>query len=107
MRFCYSLGSLTKELISVKDYICQLFAQNVKLPLAEIFEHDLTLSEIIARSEQLQNSIDLMEAFAKISNTIKKQYGADIRLPAFSLDTKISTVLEVFLQEVDNVEISP
>lgn len=90
----------------MKDYICQLFAQNVKLTHAEIFDHDLTLAEIVARSEQLHNSIDLMEAFAKMSNTIKKQYGIDIRLPAFSLDTKISTVLEVFLQEVDKVKIS-
>jgi hypothetical protein len=91
----------------MKDYICHLFAQNVKLPYAEIFEHDLTLSEIIARSEQLQNSIDLMEAFAKMSNTIKKQYGTDIRLPAFALDTKISTVLEVFLQEASKMQNLP
>ncbi|GAB1541557.1 hypothetical protein NUACC21_42280 [Scytonema sp. NUACC21] len=91
----------------MKDYICHLFAQNVQLPYADIFEQDLTLSEIIARSEQLQNSIDLMEAFAKMSNTIKKQYGTDIRLPAFSLDTKISMVLEVFLQEVNKVQIIP
>lgn len=91
----------------MKDYICHLFAENVQLPYTEIFEYDLTLSEIIARSEKLQNSIDLMEAFAKMSNTIKKQYGTDLRLPAFSLDTRISTVLEVLLQEVNKVQIIP
>ena len=101
-----SCSQSVKELIKVKDYICQLFAENVKLPYAEIFDHDLTLAEIISRSDQLHNSIDLMEAFAKMSNTMKKQYGIDIRLPAFSLDAKISTVLEVFLQEVDKVNLT-
>lgn len=87
----------------LKDYICELFAQNVGLSSAEIFENNLTLSAIIARSEQLQNSIDLMEVFAKTANTLKKQYGVQIRLPAFSLDTPISDVLEVFLNEVEKV----
>lgn len=87
----------------MQDYIRDLFAQNVGLPSAEIFDNDLTLSAIIARSDNLQNSIDLMEVFAKTVNTLKKQYGVQVRLPAFSLDTPISTVLEVFLTEVEKV----
>jgi hypothetical protein len=45
-----------------------------------------------------------MEVFAKTANTLKKQYGVQVRLPAFSLDTPISTVLEVFLTEVEKVQ---
>ncbi|QKQ73324.1 hypothetical protein [Nostoc sp. TCL240-02] len=87
----------------MKDYICEIFAQNVGLSIAEIFENDLTLSAIIARSDLLHNSIDLMEVFAKTANMLKKQYGVQIRLPAFSLDTPISDVLEAFLNEADTV----
>ncbi|MBD2521390.1 MULTISPECIES: hypothetical protein [unclassified Nostoc] len=87
----------------MKDYICEIFAQNVGLSIAEIFENDLTLSAIIARSDHLHNSIDLMEIFAKTANMLKKQYGVQIRLPAFSLDTPISDVLEAFLNEADKV----
>ncbi|MBW4612602.1 MAG: hypothetical protein KME21_04865 [Desmonostoc vinosum HA7617-LM4] len=89
----------------MKDYICEIFAQNVGLSVAEIFEDDLTLSAIIARSNQLHNSIDLMEVFAKTANTLKKQYGIQIKLPAFSLDTPISNVLEVFLNEAEKVSL--
>ncbi|RCJ37310.1 hypothetical protein A6770_14335 [Nostoc minutum NIES-26] len=87
----------------MKDYICEIFAQNVGLSIAEIFENDLTLSAIIARSDRLHNSIDLMEVFAKTANMLKKQYGVQIRLPAFSLDTPISDVLEAFLNEAEKV----
>ncbi|MEJ6487558.1 hypothetical protein N0Y54_40985 [Nostoc punctiforme UO1] len=87
----------------MKDYICEIFAQNVGLSIAEIFENDLTLSVIIARSDYLHNSIDLMEVFAKTANMLKKEYGVQIRLPAFSLDTPISDVLEAFVNEADKV----
>ena len=46
-----------------------------------------------------------MEVFAKTANLLKKQYGVQVRLPAFSLDTPISNVLEVFLAEAQKVEI--
>ncbi len=88
-----------------KYTICEIFAQNVGLSTSEIFDNDLTLSEIIARSDELHNSIDLMEVFAKTANLLKKQYGVQVRLPAFSLDTPISNVLEVFLAEAQKVEI--
>lgn len=77
------------------------FASHVDLPVSEIFDGDLALAEIIARSETLHNSIDLMEAFAKTANRLKKQYGIQVRLPALSLDTSISTVLDIFLAEVE------
>lgn len=88
----------------MKDFICDSFAGNVGLPASEIFETDLTLAEIISRSDRLQNSIDLMEAFARTANRLKKQYGIQVRLPAFSLDTPVSAVLEVFLAEVEKTK---
>ncbi|NET58785.1 MAG: hypothetical protein F6K47_22340 [Symploca sp. SIO2E6] len=87
----------------MKNYICEIFAHNVGLSPSEIFENDLTLSEIIAHSDNLHNSIDLMEVFAKTANIIEKEYGVNVRLPAFSLDTPISKVLEVFLLETQKV----
>lgn len=84
--------------------ICDIFAQIVGLSTSEIFDNDLTLSEIVSRSDELHNSIDLMEMFAKTANVLKKQYGVEVRLPAFSLDTPISKVLEVFLAEAQKVE---
>ncbi|MCG9889834.1 MAG: hypothetical protein MH252_02010 [Thermosynechococcaceae cyanobacterium MS004] len=83
----------------LRHYICQSFAQAVNLSAEEIFEKDLTLSEIIAISDKLQNSIDLMESFARVANSLKKEYGIQVRLPALSLDTAISEVLEIFLEE--------
>jgi hypothetical protein len=40
-----------------------------------------------------------MEAFAKSSNAVRKQYGIRVRLPALSLETPISRVVELFVQE--------
>ncbi|AOY84853.1 hypothetical protein BJP36_23560 [Moorena producens JHB] len=87
----------------MKNYICEVFAKNVGLSASEIFDNDLTLSEIIAHSDELYNSIDLMEVFAKTANMLEKQYGVKVRLPAFSLDTPISNVLDVFMVEAQKV----
>jgi hypothetical protein len=43
--------------------------------------------------------VDLMEAFAQSSNALRKQYGIRVRLPALSLETRISQVVELFVQE--------
>lgn len=91
----------------MKDFICQNFARNVGLSTDEIFDNDLSLSEIVARSEELHNSLDLMEAFAKTANALNKEYGIKVRLPAFALDTSISTVLDVFLVEAERVKNRP
>jgi hypothetical protein len=65
----------------------------------ELFGQDLSLAQVIARSEKMSNSVDLMEAFAKSSNAVRKQYGIRVRLPALSLETPISRVVELFVQE--------
>lgn len=83
----------------LKDFISQKFCENVGLKSEELFGPDLTLAEIISRSERMTNSVDLMEAFAKSSNALRKQYGLRVRLPALALDTRISRVVELFIQE--------
>jgi hypothetical protein len=84
----------------LKEYIRSKFCENVGLRDDEVFGADLTLAAIVARSERLTNSVDLMEAFARTSNGLRKDFGLRVRLPALSLDTPISRVLEVFIQEV-------
>ncbi|WP_224361841.1 hypothetical protein [Hyalangium versicolor] len=87
------------ELEDLKDFICRKFSENVGLQPEELFGQDLSLAEVITRSARLKNSVDLMEAFAKSSNALRKQYGLRVRLPALSLETRISQVVELFAQE--------
>lgn len=49
----------------------------------------------------MTNSIDLMEAFARTANALRKDYGVRVRLSALPLDTPTSTVLKVFLDEFE------
>jgi hypothetical protein len=87
------------ELEDLKDFICRKFSESVGLSAEELFGEDLSLAEVISRSEKINNSVDLMEAFAKSANALRKQYGVRVRLPALSLETTISRVVEVFVQE--------
>ncbi|MFL5344620.1 MAG: hypothetical protein ACJ8AT_07495 [Hyalangium sp.] len=87
------------EIEDLKDFVCRKFSENVGLRPEDLFGQDLSLAEVIARSERIHNSVDLMEAFAKSSNALRKQYGVRVRLPALSLDTSISRVVELFVQE--------
>jgi hypothetical protein len=87
------------EVNDLRDFICRKFCENVSLTPDELFGRDLSLAEVISRSDQMKNSVDLMEAFAKSSNALRKQYGLRVRLPALTLDTPISRVVELFVQE--------
>jgi hypothetical protein len=87
------------EITDLRDFICRKFCENVGLAPDEMFGQDLSLAQVIARSRHIQNSVDLMEAFAKSSNALRKQYGVRVRLPALSLETPISQVVELFVQE--------
>ncbi len=88
----------TREL---KEYIQKKFCESIGLAVEEVFGPDLTLAAILGRSAKLTNSVDLMEAFARTSNALRKEYGLRVRLPALALDTPISKVLEAFVQEVE------
>jgi serine protease inhibitor len=88
----------------MRNYICEQFSNEVDLPENEIFNQDLTLSDIMARSENITNSIDLMEIFAKLANRLEKEKGIEVTLPAFSLDTRISEVLSSLLDEIEKAK---
>jgi hypothetical protein len=87
------------EVADLKDFIGRKFCENVGLSPEVLFGEDLSLGEVISRSEKMHNSVDLMEAFAKSSNALRKEYGVRVRLPAMSLETPISRVVELFVQE--------
>jgi hypothetical protein len=84
----------------IEHFIRERFAAKVGLGDAEIFDADLTLAEVVARSDKLHNSVDLMEAFASTANGVRKEYGVRIRLPAFPLDTRISVVLVALTEQL-------
>ncbi len=88
----------------VETYIRSKFAEHAGLSEEQLFSNDVTLATVIARSPGMTNSIDLMEAFARTANALRKDYGVRVRLPALPLDTPTSSVLEVFLQEFERQE---
>jgi hypothetical protein len=83
----------------LKDYISKNFCENVGLTVDEVFGLDLPLAALIARSERLNNSVDLMEAFARTANALRREHGLRVRLPALALDTPISRVVELLVQD--------
>ncbi|KAK1179149.1 hypothetical protein ACFV2X_02735 [Streptomyces sp. NPDC059679] len=85
----------------VEPYIRQKFAENAGLTEEQLFTADATLADVIASSPRMTNSIDLMEAFARTANGLRKDYGVRVRLPALPLDTPITTVLKTFLEEFE------
>ncbi|MFI1107104.1 MULTISPECIES: hypothetical protein [Streptomyces] len=85
----------------VDSYIRQKFAEHAGLSDEQLFADDVTLAAVISRSPKMTNSIDLMEAFAKTANALRKDYGVRVRLPALPLDTPTSTVLKTFLEEFE------
>ncbi len=88
----------------MENYIKRTFARSIDLSETEIFDQDLTLGQVIAASQVLHNSVDLMEAFAKTANALKKDHGIRVKLPAFALDTPMSEVLASFSEQVARVE---
>lgn len=89
------------ETSELRAYIQQRFCADVGLSVEQVFGPDLTLSEIISRSEKMTNSVDLMESFARTANFLRRDHGIRVRLPALALDTPIAKVLQVFLEEVE------
>ncbi|MFE2721749.1 hypothetical protein [Kitasatospora sp. NPDC059327] len=85
----------------VETYIRQKFGEHAGLADEEVFADDVTLAEVIGRSPTMTNSIDLMEAFARTANGLRKDYGVRVRLPALPLDTPTPMVLKVFLEEFE------
>lgn len=86
--------------IHLKDFVCARFAREAGIPWADIVATDLTLAQIITRSEKMNNSLDLMEAFARIANALKKEHGVRVRLPTFPLDTPASEVIDALVEQL-------
>lgn len=83
----------------MEEFLRATFAENAGLPASLIFDNDLTLAEILSRSDRMHNSVDLIEAFARTANALEHQYGVRIGLPMFSLDSRISAIMASILPD--------
>lgn len=89
---------------ALSDFVNERFALHTGLDVRQIVNKDYTLAEIISNSDGMNNSLDLMEAFARTANDLKKHYGVRIRLPSFPLDTRISVVLRALGDQLSETE---
>lgn len=85
----------------IEAYIRRKFAEHTGLTDEQLFADGATLAAVISLSPRMTNSIDLMEAFARTANALRRDHGVRVRLPALPLDTPTSTVLRVFLDEFE------
>ncbi|MEU3980913.1 hypothetical protein AB0F77_12470 [Streptomyces sp. NPDC026672] len=91
------------ETAELDSYIRRKFAEHSGLAETELFSADTTLADVISRSSRMTNSIDLMESFARTANALRKEHGIRVRLPALPLDTPLTTVVQLFLEECERV----
>jgi hypothetical protein len=82
------------------SFVVDRFSAHSGLSRAELLDPATTLGDVIERSPTMHNSIDLMEAFARSANALKKEHGLRIRLPSFPLDTPMLTVLAAFESQI-------
>jgi hypothetical protein len=83
----------------LKHFVQEQLAAAFELAPAALFEPDLTLASIIAASPRLVNSVDFMECCARVANALRKICGNHITLPATTLNTPISVVVDSFLAQ--------
>jgi hypothetical protein len=83
----------------IESYIREKFAQNAGIGVEQLDDASVTLADVMARSEQMTNSIDLMEAFARTANGLRKDYGVRVKLPTLPLETPVPDVMKTFLEE--------
>jgi hypothetical protein len=60
----------------------------------DLFGGDMTLAELIERSDRMINSIDVMEAFARIANRMQTEFHVRIRLRPVPLDTTLASLVQ-------------
>ena len=80
-------------------FICDTFSRHVEIEPEVLYGEDLSLAAIIKTSPKMTNSVDLMEAFARTANALRKTWGIRVRLPTLPPDTPASRVLDIFLAE--------
>jgi len=78
----------------IRRELLACFAEQVGVTEHDLLDSNMTLATLVLRSPRVTNSLDLMEAFGKTVNVIRKNHGVRIKLPTYPLDTKISVVLE-------------
>lgn len=88
-------------LAGLKSSIAAKFSAVVGLPEEALVGKNLTLREIIGAAPGMTNSVDLMEAFAKTANWLRKEHGLRVRLPTLPLETPIADVLDAFMAEAE------
>jgi hypothetical protein len=92
----------TSQVHTLKASIQAQLATAFKLTESAVFAPDLTVAEIVAASPGLVNSVDFMECCAKVANGFRQSHGVQVRLPATSLDTPISVIVESFVQQASS-----
>jgi hypothetical protein len=95
------MSSGPTERDNLRRYISAKFCDVVKLPEEQVLGANLTLREIVGVAPGMTNSVDLMEAFAKTANALRKDRGLKVRLPTVPLDSQVAEVLEIFLAEAE------
>jgi hypothetical protein len=85
----------------LRRYISAKFCEVVKLSEEQVIGANLTLGEIVAAAPGMTNSVDLMEAFARTANALRKDHGLKVRLPTVPLESRVAEVLEIFLEEAE------
>jgi len=87
------------------NFAIQTFAEVVQLQEEDLKNKNYSLIEIVANSEILINSVDIMEAFAKTANRIKREFGIKVRLPSLPMDTAILDVMAALIESVENNDV--
>jgi hypothetical protein len=94
----------TQRAEDLRSFVYQRFAHEVGLPTAELLAENLTLAEVVKRSPKIVNSVDLMECFARTSNALRREHGVRVRLPAYPVTTEIKTIVDSFIEQVEQPE---
>ena len=84
----------------LRAFIQETFAFEVGLARTDILTDGLTMADVVRQSPKIVNSVDLMECFARTSNAVRKKLGIRVRLPAYPLDTPITTIVDAFIEQV-------
>ena len=85
------------------QFVRSSFASFSGVPEDVLFVEDFTLGDVIHRSEKMINSIDLMEAFAKVANSARAKYGVSVRLAPQPLATPVVAVARTFSAELSKL----
>jgi hypothetical protein len=84
---------------TLKETFQRQLAAAFELSEETVFGPDLTLAEVVSASPRFVNSVDFMEACAKVANNYRKTHGVSVRLPATALDTPMSVIVDSFVAQ--------